>query len=184
MVDETTAASAVAIADSILAAFEPRSVVDVGCGTGALLDRLRGSGVAVKGLEYTETGLRYCLRRGLEVERFDIERDVLPARYTGADLVVSMEVGQALDPAKSERYVGLLCRVADIVIFSSAVPGQDKVIPRNPRPHSFWRATFESLGFDLDESLTLAWRSEWLAKGTATWFSSNVMVIRRTLTRS
>ena len=50
--------SAKPIATSLVAYYHPKSVVDVGCGTGALLEAFRTEGVEVAGLEYSEAGLK------------------------------------------------------------------------------------------------------------------------------
>src|SRR5262245_10124768 len=53
------------MAESIVEAFKPGTVLDVGCGTGALLQALRSHGVRTLGLEYAEAALRLCHERGL-----------------------------------------------------------------------------------------------------------------------
>jgi hypothetical protein len=49
-----------------------RRVIDVGCGTGALLEVLKDYGCTCLGLEYSEAGLKMCRSRGLDVRKFDI----------------------------------------------------------------------------------------------------------------
>jgi SAM-dependent methyltransferase len=177
-VDQTTQQSADVIADSIVQAFHPSSVVDVGCGTGVLLDRLQTCGVAVKGLEYAQAALDLCHMRRLEVTKFDVETDSLPA-IGKADLVVSMEVGHQLQEASADRYVDLLCQVADLVIFSSETLGTQDRYPRNAKPHHYWIEKFGQRGYRFDEALSLQWRKEWKAKNTAPWFYLNLMLFRR-----
>src|SRR4051794_17753237 len=67
--------SATSIAKAIRADLAPSSVVDVGCGTGALLARFRDLGCEVFGFEYSEAGLKYCRERQLDVAKFDLETD-------------------------------------------------------------------------------------------------------------
>jgi SAM-dependent methyltransferase len=179
MVERTTAQSAAAIAESIVSSLAPASVIDVGCGTGTLLDRLRSLGVPGVGLEYASAALADCIARGLDVHRFDVEADPVPADMGPADVVISMEVGQQLATTSSARYVGLLCDLARAtVVFSSGVPGQGDRAPRNEQPHEFWIQLFEERGFEVDEDLSGRWRQEWTLRGTAPWFASNVLVLR------
>src|SRR5262245_37227056 len=166
-VEKTTTASVEVICESIMTDLAPRTVVDLGCGTGVLIDRLRRRGVTVKGLEYAAAALAYCHRRGVDVDRFNIEADELPARFKGADVAVSMEVGQQLDPAASSRYVDLLCNIAGTVVFSSATPGQGDKAPRNEQPHAFWIGEFAARGYAVDELLSSAWREEWKRQGAS-----------------
>ena len=73
MVDRTASESSAVIGTSIVRELAPTRVVDVGCGTGALLAALREYGVECAGLEYSRVGLAYCRRRSLSVARFDLE---------------------------------------------------------------------------------------------------------------
>lgn len=52
--DPTMQVSAAMIADSIIAAFSPRSVADIGCGTGVLMQALQPRGVSCQGFEYSQ----------------------------------------------------------------------------------------------------------------------------------
>src|SRR5262245_20645293 len=55
------------MSESIYSAFHPTCVIDVGCGTGALLNALRKRGCEVLGLEYSEAALRSCHAQQLPV---------------------------------------------------------------------------------------------------------------------
>lgn len=176
-VDRTTKQSAEVIADSIISAFNPLSVVDVGCGTGALLESLQSRGVQVKGLEYAQAALEFCWARQLDVVKFDVESDELP-ELGHTDLVVSMEVGAQLHEASADRYVDLLCRIAPLVVFSVEAPGGGDTYPRNEQPHRYWIEKFAQRGYEFEEVLSLQWRTEWKERSTAPWFSRNVMIFR------
>ncbi|HVQ38815.1 MAG TPA: class I SAM-dependent methyltransferase [Pyrinomonadaceae bacterium] len=177
-VDRTTKQSAEVIADSLVRAFQPATVIDVGCGTGALLDSLRARGVAVRGLEYAQAALEFCWARKLEVLKFDVESDPFPDSMK-ADLVISMEVGHQLPQASAGRYVDLLCSTAPLVVFSSEIPGGGDKLPRNERQHTYWIEKFEERGYRFEEGRALQWRKEWKERGTASWFSRNVMIFAR-----
>ncbi len=177
-VDQTTQQSADVIAHSIVQSFHPFSVVDIGCGTGVLLDRLRTDGVKAKGLEYAQAGLELCQMRQLDVVKFDVENDRLPD-IGKANVVVSMEVGHQLQEASADRYVDLLCQVADLVVFSSETPGTKDRYPRNAKPHQYWIEKFGQRGYRFDDALSMQWRKEWKTKDTAPWFYLNLMLFRR-----
>lgn len=177
-VDRTTSQSADAIVDSIVEEFHPASVVDVGCGTGVLLDRLRAKSIAVRGLEYATAAVEVCRSRNLDVAAFDVTSDDVPADLT-ADVVVSMEVGAQLPESAADRYVDLLCRIASVIVYSVEAPGGGDKYPRNEQPHSYWIEKFRRREFLYEEALSQAWRSRWKERGTAPWFARNVMIFRR-----
>ena len=179
MVERTTAVSVDAIARSIVSSLAPGRVIDVGCGTGTVLARLRDLGVDGVGLEYARAGIDACRERGLEVHRFDVVTDSLPATMGAFDVALSMEVGQQLPPGASDRYVDLLASLAPVLVFSSGVPGQGDRAPQNEQPHRFWIGKFSDRELELDRDITRQWRTEWAAASVAPWFASNVMVFRR-----
>ncbi len=182
-VDRTTKQSADVIAGSVISDFKPLSVVDVGCGTGALLESLRTRGVQVKGLEYAQSALELCWARQLDVMKFDVASDELP-ELGEADLVISMEVGNQLPESSADRYIDVLCKIAPLVVFSSEIPGGGDKLPRNERPHRYWIEKFNQRGYRFDEERSAQWRKDWKEKGTAPWFSRNVMIFRSSAKKS
>jgi 2-polyprenyl-3-methyl-5-hydroxy-6-metoxy-1,4-benzoquinol methylase len=100
VVEGPAVASAPAMARTIVDHFHPHSVVDIGCGTGALLVAFRDLGCSVSGLECAEAALRYCRERNLDVRKFDIERQVLK-QAARSDPAVSFKVAEHLPERKS-----------------------------------------------------------------------------------
>src|SRR5215510_3626901 len=56
-VEQTSSKSSSIIANSVISTLNPLSVVDVGCGTGVILEQLRSQGVQVRGMEYAEAAI-------------------------------------------------------------------------------------------------------------------------------
>lgn len=77
-IESTAASSAPAIVESLARDIAPKTVLDVGCGTGAILHECMRRGIRGRGLEYSEAAIAYCHERGIDVERFDLETDRLP----------------------------------------------------------------------------------------------------------
>jgi len=166
------------IAQAIVADFAPRSVVDVGCGTGALLDAMRAHGCDVFGYEYSKAAIEYCRKRNLPVERFDVEKDQV-AGARRCDVVVSMEVAEHLPAAVAERYVAMLAGLAPVVVFTAAIPGQGGNDHVNEQPHEYWIEKFSAHGFVLDRDTTQRWRADWQRGGRVRdWYYRNLMVFR------
>jgi SAM-dependent methyltransferase len=170
-------ASAPAMARTIREHFHPLSVIDVGCGTGALLVAFRDLGCSVSGLEYAEAALRSCRERNLEVRKFDIERQVLkkPAR---SDLAVSFEVAEHLPEKRADRFVELLCSLAPVIVCSAAKPDQPGMDHVNCQPQSYWIEKFERRGYRFDCVAADALRAQWRAQGVTGYYYDNVMAFR------
>lgn len=170
--------SAGSIADSIVGELRPRRVVDVGCGTGALLEVLRDRGCEVFGFEYSKAALAYCRERKLDVAKFDLEKDVLHDNRT-FDVAVSMEVAEHLPAAVADRYVDLLVRLADTVVFTAAPPGQGGNDHVNEQLPEYWVGKFAQREFRLDDTRSRRWREAWQAGGKVQdWYYKNLMIFR------
>jgi SAM-dependent methyltransferase len=171
--------SAITIAESISVDLCPATLVDVGCGTGALLEALRSKGCRVFGLEYSEAALRFCHKRSLDVRKFDLER----ALFTDGivfDVAVSMEVAEHLPEKSADRYVALLARLSDVIVFTAAPPGQGGTDHINEKVPSYWIQKFREKGFTLDEPLAQHWRRIWESRGNVTaCYYRNLMIFKR-----
>jgi SAM-dependent methyltransferase len=176
-IDESTGKSAPIMVESIMRDLAPNTLLDVGCGTGALLVECRRAGVEARGLEYSQAGLRLCRSRGLDVRRFDLERDTLRSPAVPYDLVISTEVAEHLPASVADRFVDLLVSQAQTVVFTAATPGQGGNDHVNEQPHEYWIAKFSARGYGLDESLSRRWRLDWEGR-VAPWFSQNLMIFR------
>ncbi len=166
-----------AISASIVEKFSPKSVIDVGCGTGALLYYLKQQGVDGFGLEYSEAGLRKCLERGVSVRKYDIINDDL-SDLGIYDIAVSMEVGEHLPRRVARRYVELLCKLAPVVVFSAARPGQLGVDHINLQPRKYWIELFKQYGLVPDCEQTKRWEKDWKAAEIAAFYYENLIVFR------
>lgn len=177
-VEAAAVESSADIAQSIVADFAPRSVVDVGCGTGALLDSIRRHGCDVFGYEYSKAAIEYCRKRDLPVEKFDVERDQRagPRRF---DVAVSMEVAEHLPASAAERYVAMLAGLAPVVVFTAATPGQGGNDHVNEQPHKYWIEKFAAHGLALDRDTSRRWGADWQRGGRVRdWYYRNLMVFR------
>ena len=176
--EEHARKASAAISASIMADLKPSSVIDVGCGTGALLDALRGRGCEVFGLEYAEGGLAFCRSRNLDVRKFDLERDTFDVDRT-FDVAVSTEVAEHLPERHADRYVDLLTKASRQVVFTAAFPGQGGTDHVNEQPASYWIGKFSARGFSFDEGRSLEWRRQWKEADIARWYWMNLMIFTK-----
>jgi hypothetical protein len=171
--------SAPIMAASIRDEFRPGTVVDVGCGTGALLVALRDIGVAGIGLEYSQAAIAIARSKGVEVEMLDLERPLDELLRLRADLCVSTEVAEHLPAAFADTYVSYLCRTADAVLMTAATPGQGGTDHVNEQPHSYWIEKFRGHGFDYEGGLTARLSREWQAAGVVDFYATNLLIFRK-----
>jgi hypothetical protein len=167
------------MADSIANDLAPRNALDVGCGTGALVEALREREIDASGLEYSDAALAICGERQLPVQKFDIIRQQLPRNLRPVDVVLSFEVAEHLPVRCANRFLDLLASASDTVVLSAATPGQGGTDHVNEQPHEYWIDKMARRGYDIDWNITRRWRSEW-SEHTANLHHDNVMLFRRT----
>ena len=137
------------MATSIVERFKPKTAIDVGCGTGALLDAFGKLDCEVSGLEYSEAGLAYCKNRGLSLRNFDMgKHNVNDESY---DLATSFEVAEHFAAVGRQPIFKLLCKLSSVIVMSATTRGQVGTDHVNEQPHAYWIGKFESTHHSFDE---------------------------------
>ncbi len=132
------------VADVLYELVEPRSVVDVGCGPGAILARFAEKGVEIRGIE----GSRHAIARSCVADRIvraNLQRGV--PRIGRFELCICMEVAEHLPERSARDLVEGITALSDRVVFTAATPGQGGRHHVNEQPHSYWSGLFEGGGF-------------------------------------
>lgn len=171
--------SAPIIAQYIKKQFDPKSVVDVGCGTGQLLLELQNLGVNGIGLEYSSAAIKIATEKGLNVSHINLENNLDKLGVYKSELVVSTEVAEHLPAQFADTYVSFLCRTADRVLMTAAPPGQGGTDHVNEQPNSYWVQKFASRGFVYEEAISKAWREAWERLGVEYFYYSNLMIFKK-----
>lgn len=179
--DEHMSASGRTIASSLVGRFGASSVVDIGCGSGAVLNGLQEQGCKAWGLEYSIAAVNLCRSKGLSVVQFDIETDsAKPEWLASADVVVSTEVAEHLPEQCADRYVELCLSLSSKwVIVTAAIPGQGGTDHVNEQPHSYWIEKFQEHGACYCQAETMKCRAEWASGGVDGARARNVLVFQR-----
>jgi SAM-dependent methyltransferase len=138
--------SAEIVVPVLMELFQPKSILDVGCGTGEWLSAFREHGVAdVLGVDgaWTEGAPRElpdsCFRQHDLRQPLKLDRPF--------DLAVCLEVAEHLPPEAAQPLVESLTRLAPIVLFSAAIPCQGGDGHINEKWPSFWSDLFASHGY-------------------------------------
>ncbi len=165
-------ASAREIVPTLLALAQPKSVVDVGCGTGSWLAVFRDHGIEdIWGIDGDYIDLSTL---AIPKEKFmaaDLTKPLeLAKRF---DLALSLEVAEHLAPEAAENYVNSLVSLSDIVVFSAAIPHQTGEGHVNEQWPEFWKALFEARGYHLLDCLRHRF---WNNSNVERWYRQNLML--------
>ncbi|HNP23897.1 MAG TPA: methyltransferase domain-containing protein [Panacibacter sp.] len=126
--------------------FQPRSVVDYGCGLGNFLYVFQECGVAdVLGYDGDWVNHQQLYISPGHFRVTDLEQ-VLPDGPR-ADLVLCLEVAEHLSAAAADTLVDNLVHLGDKIIFSAAVPNQGGQFHVNEQAADYWIAKFRARGF-------------------------------------
>jgi SAM-dependent methyltransferase len=173
--DDGARASARAVLPRLFELLAPRSVADVGCGTGIWLAVAREDGIEdVLGLDGA-----WVRPEDLEipVERF-VATDLAapPALDRTFDLVLSLEVAEHLPPTDAEAFVDLLTALGPLVVFSAAIPGQGGAGHTNEQWPAYWSELFARHGFEAVDSLREVF---WDDDAIQWWYRQNLLLFGR-----
>ncbi|GAA6621357.1 class I SAM-dependent methyltransferase [Scytonema sp. NUACC26] len=136
------------IATAIFELYHPTTVAEFGCGPGHLSRELAKLGVQVTAVDgYSKPNFE-----GLSVEfhQLDLNDSVAIANCFANkhfDLAISLEVAEHLEPQASATLIMWLARVAPVVVFAAAVPGQGGHGHINLRPREYWHKEFTQCNY-------------------------------------
>lgn len=152
----------------------PRSLVDVGCGTGTWLHAARECGIddllGIEGVAAPSDQLQVeagCIRHGDLARPLDVGR-----RF---DLALCLEVGEHLDESAATTLVASLAAVSDLVVFSAACPDQPGQHHVNCQWPAYWQRLFNAHGFTCSDAVR--WRL-WEIEAVEPWYRQNMFIAR------
>jgi SAM-dependent methyltransferase len=147
-----SARSAEKVIPLVIRLLKPRSILDVGCGVGSWLRVARDNGVDdVMGIDG-----QWAQKVGLVIpesqfQDYDLSTPIdLGRRF---DLVLTLEVAEHIAAARSDTFVDTLCRHADTILFSAALPGQGGRMHLNEQPLSYWVDKFSRRNYGVIDAL-------------------------------
>jgi SAM-dependent methyltransferase len=129
----------------VLDAVTPASAVDIGCGTGNWLSVASELGVdEILGVD----GPWVKAQLAIPAEKF-IPHDLSTPLKLGRrfDIALSLEVAEHLPASAARVFVQSLCEVADVVVFSAAIPGQGGRRHINEQWPAYWADLFQELQY-------------------------------------
>ena len=167
--------SAEQIVPLVMSLIGPRSVVDVGCGSGVWLALFREHGVerilGLDGAHVNPAWLRISLDsfRALDLSQpFQLNQTF--------DLAVCLEVAEHLPRKSAAGFTESLARIAPVILFSAAVPRQGGTNHINEQWPFYWRHLFEEQGFQM---LDLIRKEIWTNPEIRFWYRQNLFLFVR-----
>lgn len=163
--------SAEVILSHLFSIYRPRSVFDLGCGSGAWLNAAGKLG-AEKLIGVDGPWNRGVFEnKRIEFHRANVSTDSIPTPR--CDLAMSTEVGEHVPPERSQVMVKALCAVAPVVLFSAAIPNQGGTDHINERWQSDWARMFWDCGFVCKDLIR---PSVWHDQRVEHWYRENLLV--------
>jgi len=152
--------------------FAPRSVLDLGCGTGQSLDFFLDRGVDVIGVEGSALAISKA-RHPERIHPFNLNEE-LDLRST-FDLVWSFEFVEHIHPRYVHNLMKTFANHSNRIVLSAAPPGQGGEGHFNLQPAAYWIDLFQQYGFDYDTDGTKALQQ------IEEVFSANMLTFRRSI---
>ncbi len=164
--------SAKAIAPLVAEMFQPKTVIDVGCGVGAWLQAFGDLGVGdLTGVDGDYIDPKRLLMPAGQFVPHDL-RLSLPAlgRF---DLAVCVEVAEHLPRERSADFVRDLTSLAPVVLFSAAIPLQGGLGHVNEREAADWIDLFGRHGYVMFDAIR---PMIWCDDRVAWWYRQNLVL--------
>ena len=165
--------SALVIVPLVIEKFNPTSVIDFGCGTGAWLNVFKKFGInEVLGID--GSFFDSCSLSENEYKIFDLSNKInLNKKYS---ISMSLEVAEHIPEKSADLFVENLANHSDTIFWSAATPGQGGDNHINEQPHSYWIEKFYKLGYKSDENF-----KELFSKSSQVefWYRKNIILFTK-----
>lgn len=158
----------------------PSTLLDVGCGTGVMIDVARQLGSEAYGVDmHNHSGSEHIYEHDLK-KPFSLADKDLPSQVS---MVISLEVAEHIPKSKHNVFCDTIASsliLGGIMVFSSAFPGQGGEEHVGIERPTYWRGKFAHRGIgynpDFTQALSLYWNN---IRSPLMWLPANVQVFKR-----
>ena len=166
------------LCDFILKEFNPKSVIDFGCGTGDILAPFEKRGIEILGIDGSKANKKYSRIHKDNFLLFDLRKKcTCQKKY---DLCICLEVAEHIEEAYSDVLIKNLVSSSSTIVFTAAPPGQGGVDHYNEKPFAWWIQKFKEHGFKFDEQCTVRLKQQWARiPDIYPFYVDNLMIFRK-----
>jgi hypothetical protein len=171
-IQDSSISAARAVIPLVIDLVRPRSVVDLGCGTGAWLAAVKEQGIDdILGIDGDWLPVAQLL---IPHEQFVSHNLCQPLNFDRRfDLAISLETAEHLPRGCASTYIKSLVDLAPVVLFSAAIPQQGGHHHHNEQWPSYWADLFcEHDYLPIDSVRPLVWT----LPGVAHWYAQNILI--------
>lgn len=158
----------------------PGKMLDVGCGTGVMVDVARQLGSEAYGVDMHDHLKKDWIFEHDLREPFTLASKNLPSQVS---MVLSLEVAEHIPKSKHDVFCDTLASnliIGGVLVFSSAVPGQGGEEHVGVEQPTYWRNKMHNRGIgynpDFTQALSLYWNN---IRSPMMWLPANVQVFKR-----
>ena len=152
--------------------YQPRSVIDIGCGRGAWLSVAESLGTkTLIGLDGYWNTREKLLSRNIDFTPVDLEEPIdIREKY---DLCISLEVAEHIAGERAKVFIETLCKASNVILFSAAIINQSGENHINEQWQSYWIELFQANDYEcFDIFRGVIWKNErvdW-------WYRQNIFL--------
>ena len=174
-ISKSSSDAAAEVVPEIVRLLAPRSVADIGCGTGAWLAAFKNHDVQeICGLDGPWVDADQLEIPRESFQKIDLSQPfVAPRRF---DLAMSLEVAEHLPSEAADGFIRSLTSFSDCALFSAAIPHQGGTDHLNEQWPEYWERRFSDAGFVAFDCLR---RRFWNREAVAWWYVQNMFIFVR-----
>jgi SAM-dependent methyltransferase len=164
--------SAEVIVPWIMELLQPKSVIDIGCGTGSWVSVFQDNGVD----EFLGVDGEWVKSEYLEIPEDHFQKWDLCKPYCSDrqyDLVVSLEVAEHLPQECAETFIRTLVQLGRVIMFSAAIPKQSGTNHVNEQWPDYWIELFQRYDYVVVDCIRGRF---WDVEDVAPWYLQNTFL--------
>jgi SAM-dependent methyltransferase len=170
--DATGRRSAEVVVPHLMEFVEPRSIVDVGCGSGSWLSVFLAHGVKdIVGIDSEAVPSDLLAVPASTLVRRDLRYPFILDRTF--DLVVCLEAAEHIPSTAGEQLIASLTSLGPLVLFSAAIPHQGGTGHVNEQWPEYWAHFFRTHGYVAVDCMR---RKVWNDPAVAWWYAQNMLL--------